>query len=63
MSGSFVERFCHRNFQKNPKKSKEEIIKKLTHLYLNGRKLDEIVCRPDCVLKRFSTVFFLYISG
>lgn len=43
MSNSFVERFCHKNFQKNPKKSKEEIIKSLTHLYLNGRKLDEIV--------------------
>lgn len=44
MSGNnFVERFCHKHFQKNPKKSKDEILKQLTHLYLNGRKLDEIV--------------------
>ncbi|XP_031633407.1 protein phosphatase 1 regulatory subunit 42-like [Contarinia nasturtii] len=42
MSNTFVERFCHKIFQKNPKKSKDEIIKKLTHLYLNGRKLEEI---------------------
>lgn len=43
MSNNFVERFCHRHFQKNPKKSKEEILNNLTHLYLNGRKLEEIV--------------------
>lgn len=42
-NNNFIERFCHKYFQKNPKKSKEEIIKKLTHLYLNGRKLEEIV--------------------
>lgn len=46
MSNNFVERFCHKYFQKNPKKSKEEVIKKLTHLYLNGRKLEEIVWQP-----------------
>lgn len=44
MSNNFIDRFCHKYFQKNPKKSKEEVIKKLTHLYLNGRKLEEIVC-------------------
>lgn len=43
MSNNFVERFCHRDFQKNPKKDKTEVIKNLTHLYLNGHKLEEIV--------------------
>lgn len=42
-ANNFVERFCHKYFQKNPKKSKDEILKQLTHLYLNGRKLEEIV--------------------
>lgn len=51
MSNNFVERFCHKYFQANPKKSKEEIIKKLTHLYLNGRKLVEIVWQPVSNLK------------
>lgn len=41
---NFVERFCHKYFQKHPKKGKDEILKELTHLYLNGRKLEEIVC-------------------
>lgn len=42
-TNSFIERFCHKYFQKIPKKSKDEILKQLTHLYLNGRKLEEIV--------------------
>lgn len=40
---NFVERFCLKYFQKNLKKSKEEILKNLSHLYLNGRKIEEIV--------------------
>lgn len=42
-TNNFIERFCHKHFQKNPKKSKDEILKQLTHLYLSGRKLEEIV--------------------
>lgn len=73
MSGSnFVERFCHKYFQKNPKKSKDEILKQLTHLYLNGRKLEEIVSCAlliQCGFKNFDlkrpvfvrSVFFFFV--
>lgn len=40
---NFLERVCHKYFQKNPKMDKEAFLKHLTHLYLNGRKLEKIV--------------------
>lgn len=43
MSTEFIERYCSRHFQKYPNKSKEDVLKTLTHLYLNGRKLETIV--------------------
>lgn len=68
----FVERFCHKYFHKNPKKNKNEILKQITHLYSNGRKLEEIVSQSlllfvldmvsfqSCLYIRFENGFKLF---
>lgn len=43
MSNNIVKQFCHRKFRKNPKKSEKDLMKNVTHLYINGRKLSDIV--------------------